>query len=183
MTITKNCVVSINYTLKDDEGTVLDSSENTVPLEYIHGNNQLIPGLEAKLVGHWKGEKFENLIVEARDAYGEYNPNWVQEVPRSQFDVNMPIELGMQFQADTATGPVFVTVTKLTDSTVTVDANHELAGKRLHFDVEIVDVREASEDELFRVNNSAFADSCSCGGSCGSGCGGSCDSCGGCGGL
>lgn len=172
MTISKGAVVSICYILKDDSGKVLDSEQETAPLEYIHGSGMVIPGLERQLEGHRAGEKL-SVVVEPAEAYGEYNRNWVQEVRRSQFDDGLNIEPGMKLQADTATGPIVVTVTGMTDDTVTVDANHPFAGKRLHFDIEIKDVRPASQDELNQTECGG------CGGGCGS-CGGGCGSCSGC---
>ncbi|MCI1209105.1 MAG: peptidylprolyl isomerase [Treponema sp.] len=172
MTITKDKVVSINYTLKDADGNELDSSKNTEPLEYLHGNGQLIPGLEMQLEGKTKGEKL-SAVVEPKDAYGEYDEKLVIEVPRTQFDAETQIEVGMQFQADTAGGPTIVKVTKITDDKITVDANHDLAGKTLYFDVEIMDIRDAKPEEL-----AAHADSCGCGcSSCGGDCGSEEDGC------
>ena len=166
MTITKNKIVSIDYTLKDETGTVIDSSKNSSPLEYLHGNGNLIPGLEAQLEAKSAGEKI-SAVVAPKDAYGEYDQKLVIEVPRTQFDSKTPIEIGMQFQADTAGGPTIVKVTKIENDTVTIDANHELAGKTLYFDVNIVDVRNATPEEL---SPHSCGDGCS---SCGGGC---CDS-------
>jgi FKBP-type peptidyl-prolyl cis-trans isomerase SlyD len=168
LNIAKDKMVSIHYTLKDAEGNLIDSSVGHEPLEYLHGNGNLIPGLESQLEGKAAGEKF-TAAVEAKDAYGEYDEHMVVEVPRSQFDADAPIEVGMKFQADTQGGPMIVRVTKVTDDTITVDGNHELAGKKLFFDVEVVNVRDATEEELKPQ---------SCGGSCGN-CGGGCE--GGCG--
>ena len=170
MTISKNSYVAIDYTLTDDDGTEIDSSRSASPLEYIHGNSQLISGMEAALEGKSAGDEF-SVVIAPKDGYGEYDKNLVSEVKRDQFDTDVNIEEGMQFQAMTAYGPQIVTVTKVGDDTITVDANHELAGKTLHFDVKVVSVREATDEELSALNSS-------CGGSCG-GCGGSCE--GGCG--
>ncbi|MBQ9909268.1 MAG: peptidylprolyl isomerase [Treponema sp.] len=178
MEIAYQKMVKIHYTLKDVEGNQLDSSAGGQPLEYMHGIGSLIPGLEQELTGKNPGDKFHSEIEPAL-GYGEYDEKLVAEVPRSQFDASFPIEVGQQFQADTATGPMIVKVTKVTDDKITVDGNHELAGKKLCFDVEVVDVREPTEAEL-----EPFVSGCGCGGGCGggcSGCGGSCDSCGGCG--
>ena len=178
MTISKNSVVSIHYTLTDDEGKELDSSIGKTPLEYIHGNGYLISGLEKQLEGKSEGDKF-TAVIEPKDAYGEYNEAFVQEVNRNQFPEGIKIEEGMQFQADTAAGSQIVTVTKVTDDKVTVDANHELAGKRLHFDVEVVSVREATEEEIDSISGGCGCGDGGCGGgcSCDGGCGGGC-SCG-----
>jgi FKBP-type peptidyl-prolyl cis-trans isomerase SlyD len=178
--ITKNKMVKIHYTLKDTEGTQIDSSEGKDPLEYLHGNGNLITGLEDELEGREPGDKF-TVTIAPEKAYGKYDEQMVVEVPRSQFDSDAQIEVGMKFQAGTAGGPMIVTVKKVTDDTVTVDGNHELAGRTLVFDIEVKDVRDATEEEL---NPPSCSGSCGgCGGdcseddeegSCGCGCGGSC---------
>lgn len=179
MEIAYQKMVKIHYTLKDTDGNQLDSSLGGEPLEYMQGIGALIPGLEKELEGKKTGDKFHTEIEPAL-GYGEYDDKLVAEVPKSQFDANFEIEVGNQFQADTATGPIIVKVIKVGDDTITVDGNHELAGKKLCFDVEVVDVRDATEEEL----EPFVSDGCSCGGGC-SGCGGGCgDSCGsGCGGC
>lgn len=169
MTISTNKVVKIHYTLTGDDGKVIDSSDGKEPLEYMHGYGNLIPGLERELEGKSAGDKLHADIA-PRDAYGEYDEKLVAEVPRSQFDVSMPIEVGQQFQAETATGMAVVTVTKVTDDKITVDANHELAGKTLHFDVEIVDIRDAFPEELPQEPSGCSGNCSSCGVGC-SGCG------------
>lgn len=178
MKITKDAMVSILYTLYDEAGTQIDTSGDT-PLQYIHGNGQLIPGLEAMLEGKEAGIKFK-AVIEPEEAYGAYNQNMVVEVPREQFDTEMPLELGMKFQASTQDGQVcIVRVTQIADDKITVDANHELAGKQLTFDVEVKEVREASEEELAGLNSCGCG---GCGGNCGEGCGGCGSDCG-CGGC
>lgn len=176
MKIEKNKMVKIHYTLKDDEGQVIDSSVGKEALEYLHGEGMLIPGMERELENREIGDKF-SAVIEPKDGYGEYNPEYVVEVPRDRFDANTEIEIGQKFQADTPSGMMLVTVTKVTPENVTIDSNHELAGKRLHFEVEVVDIRDATSEELEPYQ---YGDSCGCGGSCGDGCG-SCGGCGGCG--
>ncbi len=171
MQVTQGKFVSINYTLKDDNGELLDTSVGSAPLEYIHGAGYILPKLEDQITGLNPGDKFST-VLEAKDGYGEYDEGKVIDVERENFDTNVPIEVGMQFQAETTDGPAIVTVTKVTDTHVTVDGNHELAGKNLHFDIEVLDVREPTEEEL--------SGGCSCGGSCGSDCGGCGGGCGGC---
>ncbi|MBQ0051636.1 MAG: peptidylprolyl isomerase [Treponema sp.] len=171
-------MVKIHYTLKDKDGNQLDSSVGGEPLEYMHGVGTLIPGLEKELEGHDAGEKI-HAEIEPALGYGEYDEALVAEVPRSQFDADFEIEVGQQFQAQTATGPMIVKVTKVGEDKITVDGNHELAGKELFFDVEIVDVRDATEDELAPFQGGCGGGCGGCGGSCGDGCG---DGCGGCGG-
>ncbi len=165
-------MVKIHYTLTDEKGDVLDSSREQGPIEYMHGVGSLIPGLERQIEGKAVGEKL-SVVVEPKEAYGEYDDSLVYEVPRKQFAAEKPIEVGDSFEAQMPTGPFTVRVTKVTDDMITVDGNHQYAGKKLFFDIEVVDVREPDANEL-----SQYESSCDCGGSCGGGCGG----CGGCGG-
>jgi len=143
MEITKNKVASIHYTLRDDEGTVIDSSEGRDPLLYLHGAGNLIPGMEEGLEGKSKGEKF-NVKIEPDKGYGEKDENLVQKVPRSAFG-DQEVKTGMRFS--TNQGGV-VTVTHVSLESVTVDGNHPLAGVSLNFDVEVVEVRNATPDEI-----------------------------------
>ena len=145
-TIAKNSAVSFNYTLKDAEGNVIDQSQGE-PLAYLHGHNNIIPGLEAQLEGKSAGEKLK-AVVEPAQAYGEYQEQAVQEVPRENFQGVEDIQPGMQFQSQAGGQVMLVTVKDVQDDVVIVDANHPLAGKTLTFDVEIVEVRAATEDEL-----------------------------------
>mgnify|MGYP001000657113 CR=1 FL=1 len=171
MKITKDKVVSIEYTLKDADGTVLDTSEGVGPLEYLHGHGNLIPGLEKELEGKTAGDSL-TVTVEPADGYGEYNEEMVVEVPKAQFEAGTEIEVGMQFEAASSAGNQIVTIVKVTDDKVTIDANHELAGETLYFDVKINEVRDASADEL--ANGLDDGCGCGCGGSCGDDCGGGC---------
>ena len=180
MKIGKNTVVTINYTLKGDDGNIIDSSVGQDPLIYMHGNNYLLPKLEEKLEGHEPGDKITADLTPS-EGYGEYDENMIAEIPRENFEIEGEIAVGSKFQAGTPQGPAIVTVTKVTDSVITVDANHDLAGKNLHFEVEVLEVREASQEEIAMMEEGC---GCSCGGNCG-GCGGDCGSdcggsCGGC---
>lgn len=179
MKITKNKAVLITYSVKDDDGNIVDQSAPDNPLQYYHGNGQLIPGLEKELEDKEEGDMFE-VSVSPLEAYGEYDKSLVTDVPRSQFDGVDEIQVGMKFQAASAMGVSIVTVTKVTDDMITIDANHELAGKTLHFTVKVVQVRDADEEELVALHGGG-----GCGGGCGN-CGGSCGGeeggCGGCGG-
>jgi FKBP-type peptidyl-prolyl cis-trans isomerase SlyD len=140
-------VVSLNYTVKDTEGQVVDSSEGAAPLVYLHGKGNIIPGLEAALVGKTSGEEFD-VTVEPADAYGEYNEEMVQVVPRKAFEGVESIEKGMVFTAQAQNGPVQLTVAKVDGDDITVDPNHPLSGKTLHFSGSVIEVREATEEEL-----------------------------------
>lgn len=147
MSITKNHVVTINYTLKDDDGNILDSSEQLGPLNYIHGHGHIIPGLESALDGKAKGEKL-NVSVKPEEGYGERMDQLIQAVPKDQFDDADTVQVGSQFQVDTEHGPMILTVIEIKDAEFVLDGNHPLAGMHLHFDVEVVDMREATEQEL-----------------------------------
>jgi FKBP-type peptidyl-prolyl cis-trans isomerase SlyD len=146
MQIAQDAVVSIHYTLTDDKGEKLDSSDGT-PLAYLHGNGNLIPGLERELEGKSAGDK---LIVKiaAADAYGEYDKALVQRVPRRALKGIGDLRVGMQLHTQSPDGVRAVTVTQIVGDMVTVDGNHPLAGQNLNFEVEITDVREATEEEL-----------------------------------
>jgi FKBP-type peptidyl-prolyl cis-trans isomerase SlyD len=138
----------MNYTLKDDQGTVLDTSENRDPLQFIVGAGMIIPGLEKELHGKEKGEKV-SVTVQPKEAYGEYDATQMVTVSKSQFQEGTEIKMGMQVQAQSPDGGVHIlTVKEVKDDEVTLDANHPLAGQTLHFDVQIDDVREATDEEL-----------------------------------
>jgi FKBP-type peptidyl-prolyl cis-trans isomerase SlyD len=147
MRATRGAVVSINYTLVDDDGNTIDSSEGCAPLTYLHGFENIIPGLESALEGAEVGFT-SKVMVEAKDGYGEVDNEAIFEVSSDKFPPEMQIAPGMQFMGETLSGDIPLTVIEVKDDTVVVDANHPLAGKRLHFDVEVVDIREASEVEL-----------------------------------
>lgn len=147
MQIAKNAVVAIDYTLTDDNGQVLDTSQERGPLSYLHGAGNIIPGLEKALEGKAEGEKV-NVTVPPEDGYGQRDESLVQAVPKKMFAETAEPEPGMQFQAMGPDGARILTVMKVEDDQVTVDANHPLAGQQLNFDVAVVDVREASEDEV-----------------------------------
>lgn len=147
MQIKENSVVNIHYTLTNDAGEVLDSSSGKEPLMYMHGHNNLIPGLEDQLAGKKAGDQF-NADVEAEDAYGLHHEEAIQQIPLSAL-ANIPnLEVGMQLQASTDQGPVAVRVAEINDDHVVLDGNHPLAGERLHFAVEVVSVRDATPSEL-----------------------------------
>lgn len=142
----KNKVVSIHYTLTDDQGTELDKSGDT-PLEYLHGHLNIIPGLENALEGKMVNDTFK-VSIEAKDAYGELNPEMIKEVPRKDFPEQESLEIGMQFQMNTEEGQAVITITGLTESSVTIDGNHPLAGMNLNFDITVSDVRDATKHEI-----------------------------------
>lgn len=142
-----NLVVVMHYTLTDDQGAVLDSSEGGNPLTYLHGAGNIIPGLESALVGKTTGDKLR-VRVAPEDGYGLPQPGMVQAVPRAAFG-DADIEVGMTFVAQAPNGAQQrVVVTEVGADEITVDANHPLAGVSLTFDVQIVAVREATQEEL-----------------------------------
>ncbi|AFI84882.1 MULTISPECIES: FKBP-type peptidyl-prolyl cis-trans isomerase [Methylophaga] len=147
MKVADNKVVVIDYTLTDNSGTVIDSSEGAGPLAYLHGAGNIIPGLEDALAGKETGDKVQ-ASIEPANAYGERHDALKQDVPAELFSGVEKVEVGMQFQSETEQGPVLVTVVAINDETVTVDGNHPLAGVHLNFDVEIREVREPSAEEL-----------------------------------
>lgn len=147
MQITKHSVASIEYTLTDDGGQVIDTSEGRGPLEYLHGAGNLIPGLESQLEGKSAGDEFQSRI-EPADAYGERDDRMVQDVPRSQLPAEVDVTVGMQFQAQGPAGVQVVTVVGVEGDTVKMDGNHPLAGVTLNFDVKVVEVREATAEEV-----------------------------------
>jgi FKBP-type peptidyl-prolyl cis-trans isomerase SlyD len=148
MTIAHHKVVSIHYKVVDvATGETIDSSDGAAPMTYLHGAQNIIPGLEAALEGKQVGDELE-VTVEAANAYGDYSEDRVQKVPREAFTGVDQIEPGMAFTAQTAQGPVNLIVTEVEEAEVTVDANHPLAGKNLAFSVTVESVRDASEEEL-----------------------------------
>lgn len=147
MQIAQNTVAAFHYTLTDDEGQVIDSSNGREPLTYMHGKGQIVPGLEKQMEGRKAGDKFNADVVPA-EGYGEHQAELMQEVPREAFQGVEDIQPGMQFQGQGPQGVVNVTVTKVEDGKVHIDGNHPLAGKTLHFAVEVADVREATKEEL-----------------------------------
>lgn len=143
-----NLVVIMHYKLTDDQGSVLDSSEGGDPLTYLHGAGNIIAGLEKALVGKTVGDALR-VRVEPEEGYGLPQPGLVQAVPREAFSGVDAIEVGMTFVAQGPNGAQQrVVVTEISDDEVTVDANHPLAGVPLNFDVQIVAVREATQDEI-----------------------------------
>lgn len=147
MQIAERCVALFHYTLTNDSGEVLDSSNGREPLAYLHGAGNIVPGLEKAMEGKSTGDSFK-VDVDPAEGYGERQDGLIQVVPRDAFQGVEKVEPGMQFQAQSNQGVMSVTVTKVDDNQVTVDGNHPLAGQTLHFEVEVTEVREASAEEL-----------------------------------
>jgi FKBP-type peptidyl-prolyl cis-trans isomerase SlyD len=149
MQIAQHTVVTMTYTLTDDQGQVLDQADATQPFAYLHGADNIIPGLEKQLVGK---QATDSLVVTVppAEAYGEYDERMTQQVPRSMF-AGIPDEqivAGAEFHAQTGAGNQTIRIAAADENTVTIDANHPLAGVTLTFDVTIIDVRAASEEEV-----------------------------------
>jgi FKBP-type peptidyl-prolyl cis-trans isomerase SlyD len=148
MTIAADTVVSIHYTLKLDNGEVVDTSSGGEPLAYLHGHGNIVPGLESELTGRNVGDEFA-VKVSPEEGYGPRDPRGVQVVPRGNFPDEIEIQPGMQFQAQTEDGhQIPLTVAGVEGDKVTVDMNHPLAGQNLHFQIEVTAVRKATDEEL-----------------------------------
>lgn len=148
MKIQNNCVVSIHYTLTDDQGEVIDSSVDGEPLNYLAGAGNIIPGLERELEGCSQGDT-KQVVVQPADGYGEYSAELIQTLPHEAFSGIDKVEPGMEFQAQTPSGQAqHVVVKDVADDGITIDGNHMLAGKVLSFDVSVEGVREATQEEV-----------------------------------
>lgn len=147
MKVAKDLVVSLAYQVRTEDGVLVDESPASAPLDYLHGRGALISGLESALDGRVAGDVFD-VDVGANDAYGQYDENLVQRVPKDVFVGVDELEVGMRFLADTDMGPVPVEITGIEGDEVIVDGNHMLAGQNLKFHVEVIGVREATAEEL-----------------------------------
>ena len=147
MKIENKAYVTIEYTLKLDSGDVVDKSPADKPLGFIYNSGQIIPGLEKGLVGLEKGDT-ATVTVEPEDAYGVRRPELERELPRENFPKDLDIKTGMSFEAHGPQGPIQFIVKAINDDSITADFNHPLAGQRLHFDVKVEGVREATDEEM-----------------------------------
>ena len=146
--IADNLVVLFKYTLTDSDGIEIDASDDDDPMVYLHGAENLVPGLEREMVGKRVGDKFD-VVVAAADGYGEYEAGAAQEVERDVFPEGAEIEVGMPFTLESENGElVTIWITDVDDDSVSFDTNHPLAGEDLHFAIEIVRIREATKEEL-----------------------------------
>jgi len=146
MQIAAQKAVTIGYTLKDDAGKVLDSSEGGEPLTYLHGAGDIVPGLEKALDGKQVGDEI-SVSLSPEEAYGQRDERQVRNVPLRKLPKGK-VEVGMQYEVTTEAGPMLALVTAVRGDYATIDANHPLAGMRLHFDVKVVEVRDATAEEL-----------------------------------
>ena len=147
MQVADDRVVSFHFTLTDAEGEIIDSSAGQPPLTYLHGRGHLISGIEQALAGKIAGDQF-TLTLPPEEAYGPRQETLVEILSRTAFHGVPDVEVGMQFQAQYPNGPRVVTVTRVEGDEVTVDGNHPLAGETLTFEIEVTEVREATEEEL-----------------------------------
>jgi FKBP-type peptidyl-prolyl cis-trans isomerase SlyD len=146
MQIAQDTVVSLDYTLTNDDGDVLDTSRDAEPLDYIHGRGQIVPGLENALAGRTTGDTF-TVRLEPADAYGEHDPDLVQTAERAQFGGEDP-EVGLQVRAEGPDGDQVLTIVAVEGDVVTLDGNHPLAGVPLTFEIKVTGVRAATKQEL-----------------------------------
>ncbi len=171
MIVSKGTVVSIDYTLKDDDGNVIDKSDEGRPLIYMQGYGNIIPGLESAMEGKEEGNDVE-VRVSPEEGYGVSRPEMIQVVPKSNFEgMDGDIEVGMQFHARTQEGGVVaVRVVKVEEEEVTIDGNHPLADKHLNFSVNVSEIRLATIEELEKGHPHVEGGGC-CGGGGGGDCG------------
>ncbi|NRB81838.1 MAG: peptidylprolyl isomerase [Saccharospirillaceae bacterium] len=147
MKITNNSVAAFHYTLKNDDGEVVDTSEGQEPLTYLHGGANIVPGLEQTLEGLEAGEAFE-VSIDAKDGYGLVNPDLVHSVTRQQLQGSEELTIGMMFTAENDGKVAHFTVIEIEGDDITVDGNHPMAGKNLHFTGTVATVRESTSEEV-----------------------------------
>lgn len=147
MKIERGRVVRLHYTLRDENGKTIESSGGSQPLSYLHGYGHLIPGLEKALYG-WEAGLQTTVTVAPKDAYGDKDPQAVIRAPREDFPEGIDLEPGAEVQAETPDGPITFIVVSVGENEAVLDANHPLAGQTLTFDVEVLDVREATAEEI-----------------------------------
>jgi FKBP-type peptidyl-prolyl cis-trans isomerase SlyD len=145
--VTKGTVVSLDYTLRVD-GTVVDASEKSEPIQFIQGHGHIIAGLESQLYGMQIGEQ-KQVYVSARDGYGEVDSSAFAEIPRDEFPPDIPLKTGIGLQLRDQDGHIVEGyISKVGEQSIRLDFNHPLAGKDLDFSVEVVDLRKATAEEL-----------------------------------
>lgn len=152
-------VVTVIYTLSLDDGELVGEPEHR--LEYLHGYHKIVPGLEKALEGAKPGER-RSIDLEPSEAYGERDAGGLVTMPVGSVPADFELRPGAQITAKTARGPVMLTVSEVNDDTVVFDANHPLAGKRLHFEVEVLDIRTAIGRELRQGHPGSDCSASSC---------------------
>jgi FKBP-type peptidyl-prolyl cis-trans isomerase SlyD len=147
MNIEKNYVVEFEYTLKDDNGKILDTSDGAEPLAYLHGYHNIVPGLEKVMEGKKANDSF-NVKVIPEEGYGSWSEEMVKEVPKEQLKGIPNLKLGLQLQAETPHGIHVFSVSEIKEDVVILDGNHPLAGANLNFSIKVISVRKASPEEI-----------------------------------
>ena len=148
LNIKKDSVATVHYVLKDENKKVLDQSDKKNPLEYLHGTGAMLPGLEKALNGKKKGDKIK-VTIKPEEGYGFSSPEMIQTVSKNNFQGVDKIEVGMSFETELENGQIqLATVTKVNGNDITIDTNHPLADKTLHFEIEVLDVRTATKEEI-----------------------------------
>ncbi|MCE9666593.1 peptidylprolyl isomerase [Myxococcus stipitatus] len=147
MRVGKDSIVSLDYRLHLGDGQVIDQSAPGQPLAYLHGHRQIVPGLEGALEGMNKGES-KQVVVQPGQGYGEHDPEGVRTVPRSMLPPGFTPQAGQTLMAQTDQGDISLRIREVRGDDIVIDLNHPLAGKTLHFDVTVQDVRAASSEEL-----------------------------------
>lgn len=165
MEVAKDKAVTVHYTLKDENGQVMESSKERTPLTYIHGAG-MIKGFEKALEGKSPKDAF-TFTVKPEEAYGERREELLFEVKKEQLQGVPNMEVGMPLRVRTAEGAMVASIAQIEEDKVLLDANHPLAGRSLTFDVEVVEVREATPAELAEAH---AEEGCGCGSSCGPTC-------------
>lgn len=154
MRIEKDCIVSIDYTLRNSEGVLLGANAGTEPFSYLHGYQQVVPGLEEALAGKAKHDTV-SVAVPPERGYGRWDPERVLSVPRAGLPDGVELEAGVSFRLELPDGAVRpVMIAEVHEASVTIDTNHVLAGTTLHFDVTVCDVRHATQNELEQAQRS-----------------------------
>ena len=149
--VINNSVVSIHFTLHEKDGELLDTTQGKEPLVFLIGHGNIIKGLESALEGKSVGDNFE-VTIKPEDAYGPIQEEAIQSIPLTAFEDVEDLDIGMRFHLQTDMGPAPVTITHIEDGMVTIDPHHPFAGKTLQFQVEIIDIRSATSDELEQGN-------------------------------
>lgn len=165
MKIQNDCYVSIDYRLNNDEGLLLDSSQPDTPLRFIVGRGQMVAGLEKGLLGLSEADQ-ATIVVEPEEGYGPIREDLVRQMPKEVFPADIDLVPGTHLRASGPYGPLTLTIKAVEQDSVTIDLNHPLAGKRLHFFVTVLDVREATAQEIEEIVACQHHEGGACDGSC-----------------
>ena len=148
MKVTENKVVTISYSISDRDGRILESSAQSGNLTYIHSEGSLVPGMEKALFDKSQGERIDE-IIESNDAFGEYDDEMVFSVPRSQFSISDDeLKVGLEFQAQISGEMRFCRIEEINGDQIKINANHPLSGKDIRFEAEILEIRDATKEEI-----------------------------------